>query len=270
MRSDDSSPATRYIRFTARGHPLADLSGRVLLHRWVVYRRVGSGAHPCFWCGRMLVWGARRGSPDAIVVDHLDSDRQNNADANLVVACHGCNVGRRYDPIRRDNPAVMVAVTRTCVECGKPFLTRGDHADVQRHCSRRCQLVAGARARRVPLDEPHVVQRRADGTIKARVRAVSLICEHCGASFLVEHARLKKGTARFCSYACTGKTIGGHATRRRGADNHHASLTEAAVREMRRLWAAGGISLEALGARFGVTKSGANMVVYRRSWKHVV
>lgn len=48
-----------------------------------------------------------------------------------------------------------------------------------------------------------------------------------------------------------------------------AKLTEAKVREMRALYAAGGISIKNLGLQFGVTQHAAYKVVKRQSWKHV-
>lgn len=81
-----------YRVVTVHGHPLAE-SGQVLEHRVVLYDAIGPGEHPCHWCGKTLTWQA--GIADtAIVADHLDSDRANNAPANLVPSCNPCNVGR--------------------------------------------------------------------------------------------------------------------------------------------------------------------------------
>src|SRR5262252_643840 len=221
MQWDDIPPVLNYLIVHAPGHPLANARGHVRLHRWLLYRRIGDGPHPCNWCGIALAWHRGGHAGGALVVDHLDGHRAKNDDGNLVPSCNPCNVARR----------------RT----------------------------------RVKPDEPHVVQRRPDGTVRGRLRAVEMACEWCGRLFPVEHARLKKkGDGRFCSHSCSERTAAvGPRASASGERNHHAALTEDAVREMRRLWAAGGITLTELGARFGVSKAGAEGVVYRRSWKHV-
>lgn len=278
MHDDDIPRVVNYLKIRADGHPLADKYGKLGLHRWLVYRRLGPGPHPCHWCGKPLNWLPKQRWTGAIVVDHVDGNRGNNDEANLVVSCHPCNVRRgRRNRIDIDAGELTVmlasgptrAVELLCEECGTAYLTRRQRATTQRFCSHACSARASGRHLAVPDDEPYVEQRLGDGRT-ARLRAVQRICRSCTQPFLVECGRLKKGTGNFCSYQCAGKTNGQHtANRRRGAEHPHTSLTEADVREMRRLWAAGGVTLSALGARFGVTKSNANMVVYRRSWKHI-
>lgn len=56
---------------------------------------------------------------------------------------------------------------------------------------------------------------------------------------------------------------------RRGEQGTNTKLTEVEVREMRRLYAAGGVSFPKLGRQFGVDTSTAHSIVRRRSWKHV-
>lgn len=84
----------RYAMVTRRGHPLAGKTGRVFVHRMVLYDSSGGGRMPCFWCARPLGWGVEKFAPGAIVVDHLDHDRSNNSPTNLVPSCNGCNAGR--------------------------------------------------------------------------------------------------------------------------------------------------------------------------------
>ena len=48
-----------------------------------------------------------------------------------------------------------------------------------------------------------------------------------------------------------------------------AKLTDESVREIRRRYAAGGISQIALAREFGVTKSTAGCVIRRKNWNHV-
>lgn len=55
----------------------------------------------------------------------------------------------------------------------------------------------------------------------------------------------------------------------RGEKNYRAKLTEELVREIRLLYSAGGISQEAIGARYGVKRSTILGVVSRRKWAHV-
>lgn len=56
---------------------------------------------------------------------------------------------------------------------------------------------------------------------------------------------------------------------RRGTQQSRAKLNDEAVREIRRRYAAGGISQSSLAREFGVTQVAIWMVVNRRSWTHV-
>lgn len=81
-------------------HPLAWSEGWVYEHRAVLHDTIGPGEHHCHWCGTPVSWD--RTYPqhlDALVVDHLDADVQNNDPANLVQSCNPCNV-RRADLAR--------------------------------------------------------------------------------------------------------------------------------------------------------------------------
>lgn len=53
----------------------------------------------------------------------------------------------------------------------------------------------------------------------------------------------------------------------RGADNPHARLTEAEVREVLETWPAQ--SLNTLATRFGVTKQAISAIVNGRTWAHL-
>jgi hypothetical protein len=55
----------------------------------------------------------------------------------------------------------------------------------------------------------------------------------------------------------------------RGEDIAWSKLTENDVREIRELYASGGITLKALGETFGVCPMTVLRVVHRRIWKHV-
>ena len=55
----------------------------------------------------------------------------------------------------------------------------------------------------------------------------------------------------------------------RGERNPHASLTEAQVREIRRLWWGVGLSGGALARRFGVGRAAIGKIVRRENWAHI-
>jgi hypothetical protein len=79
-------------------HPLAVSDGRIMIHRFNLYEKIGPGSHPCAWCGKIVKWtpGAGRGDKKdgVLAVDHLDGDTRNNAVENLVPSCYRCNALR--------------------------------------------------------------------------------------------------------------------------------------------------------------------------------
>lgn len=85
-----------YRVVSAPNHPLARKRGDVLEHRKVLFDAIGTGEHPCHWCGTEVTWSeSYPASLRGLVVDHLDGDRLNNARSNLVPSCAPCNGGRR-------------------------------------------------------------------------------------------------------------------------------------------------------------------------------
>src|SRR5882762_813129 len=80
-----------YHEVTRHGHPLADERGRVLAHRALLYDKIGPGPHRCHWCQAEIEWLRDLSDPRMLVVDHLDYDKQNNAEENLMAVCHPCN-----------------------------------------------------------------------------------------------------------------------------------------------------------------------------------
>ena len=79
--------AAGYIYLKADTHPLANKQGYVAAHRYVAYQ-VNDGVCPsCFWCGRGLEWAECH-------VDHLNNNKSDNRESNLVVACARCNIAR--------------------------------------------------------------------------------------------------------------------------------------------------------------------------------
>lgn len=61
-----------------------------------------------------------------------------------------------------------------------------------------------------------------------------------------------------------------HPERYRGERNGHAKLTENLVRELRRVYADGGITYKALGQRYGISGTHAKDVISRVNWKDVL
>jgi hypothetical protein len=81
-----------YIVVRRPGHPVATRGPLVFEHRAALYDVIGPGGHACHWCGNIVAWLAK--GPRMLVVDHLDSDKTNNATDNLVASCNPCNVRR--------------------------------------------------------------------------------------------------------------------------------------------------------------------------------
>lgn len=76
-----------YVRLYRPGHPLADKTAYVYEHRAVAWDMYGDCLPPCEMCGTQLTWLACH-------IDHIDTDRKNNAPANIRAVCRGCNVLR--------------------------------------------------------------------------------------------------------------------------------------------------------------------------------
>ena len=87
------SNGRRYRRRRAHGHPLADASGNVYVHRAVLYDSIGPGPHACHWCAAEVDW-LPRGDPAAIHVDHLNDMGDDNRPENLAPSCATCNSTR--------------------------------------------------------------------------------------------------------------------------------------------------------------------------------
>lgn len=92
-----------YIRVAIPGHPLGDGEGRVMIHRAVLYNRIGPGVHPCHWCSTPLIWKMHNEATTkgSLLADHVDGDTLNHDSENLVPACSRCNSMRA----RAGNPA---------------------------------------------------------------------------------------------------------------------------------------------------------------------
>lgn len=81
-------------------HVLATRSGMLFEHREVLYAKIGPGAHPCHWCGRLVRWDipVNRGGL-ALVTDHLNDSRLDNRPENLEPSCIRCNTKRGRDAV---------------------------------------------------------------------------------------------------------------------------------------------------------------------------
>ena len=90
----------QYDMHRAPEHPLAMKDGRVYTHRAMLYDRIGHGPHQCHWCKRQVDWSIAHPRPGALLADHLDGDRWNNASSNLVPSCGSCNAGKNRLSLR--------------------------------------------------------------------------------------------------------------------------------------------------------------------------
>ena len=78
-------------------HPLSARKGIILQHRRIAYAKYGAGPQQCFWCGISIRWsksGKAVLDVDACTVDHLNEDRSDNREDNLVLSCTRCNISR--------------------------------------------------------------------------------------------------------------------------------------------------------------------------------
>lgn len=149
--------SSSYRVVVAVGHPLADRTGRVGEQRYVLYEKIGPGPHPCHWCAQSVDWmPGKRTAQGALIVDHLDGQRQNNCPDNLVPSCHRCNVWRNHSQAIRDDevwttmtgqPGRKRAVLRVCEACGKEF--RHLAADKRPSRGRFCSMSCARKALRV-------------------------------------------------------------------------------------------------------------------------
>lgn len=91
------------------------------------------------------------------------------------------------------------------------------------------------------------------------------VLHRCDRPICVNPACLFLGTHTDNMRDCVSK---GRLTRAKGQFHHNAKLTDAAVDEFRARYAAGGITQRQLAAKYGVTLSGIQKVLYGQSWKH--
>jgi hypothetical protein len=107
---------------------------------------------------------------------------------------------------------------------------------------------------------------------RLRPGAGRMLCHRCDNRTCVNVAHLFEGTAadNIRDAVAKGRMVQQHSPERmpRGSRHHQAKLTEAQVREIRRL-AAGDQSLRSIAAQFGVSDTLIGLVVKRKFWRHV-
>jgi len=98
------------------------------------------------------------------------------------------------------------------------------------------------------------------------------VLHHCDNPACVNPAHLFLGTRAdnnrdMCAKGRHAKKKPG--SQRRGAEHHAAKMTPDTVREMRREYAAGGISYSMLAQKYGLALGSTYRIVNREVWKHV-
>lgn len=69
-----------------------DATGEVYEHRQIGRKLYPLDENDCHYCGRIVLWS--ESGKNRLIIDHVDADRLNNVEANLVVACETCNLRR--------------------------------------------------------------------------------------------------------------------------------------------------------------------------------
>lgn len=158
------------------GHPLSGKNGLLLVHRKVLYDRIGPEWHPCHWCGELVEWRARATPGNgALVVDHLDHDILNNAPENLVPSCSPCNVRRRrgvtWEPWI---PGTPVTAERGA-KCGKGHLMTDDNVYIRPDTGHRQCLACKTAVHKAQWAAKTPAEREA-AAVRARSRVPCPVC----------------------------------------------------------------------------------------------
>jgi len=93
-RVSTRTDGSRYRSTHQPQHPLAGKSGRIYVHRKVLFDLIGPGTHACHWCHKPVTWLMPIGDPSNLQVDHLNGVRDDNRPENLVPSCPSCNATR--------------------------------------------------------------------------------------------------------------------------------------------------------------------------------
>jgi len=78
-------------------HPLANSTGEVYEHRYVMYEKYGDATPPCELCGVETNW-----NPYTTHVDHINKVKSDNRPENLRILCNPCNSRRDLNPADMD------------------------------------------------------------------------------------------------------------------------------------------------------------------------
>lgn len=118
------------------------------------------------------------------------------------------------------------------------------------------------------LDDQKVAAHRIAWMIKhPRVSAEGMcVCHTCDVRSCVNPAHLFLGTHQ---ENVADRHAKGRSSPPKGSANGQSKLDERTVREMRIIYARGGISQCELGKRYGITQSVTHALLHRRTWKHV-
>jgi len=87
-----------YVCLFMPEHPLANSTGEVYEHRYVMYEKYGSNTPPCELCGTSTDW-----NPYTTHVDHINKIKSDNRPENLRILCNACNSQRDINPADRDS-----------------------------------------------------------------------------------------------------------------------------------------------------------------------
>lgn len=96
-----------------------------------------------------------------------------------------------------------------------------------------------------------------------------IVCHHCDNPPCVNPAHLFVGTWQDNVDDRVAKNRSGRTGPGRGEAAPNVTLTEVQVREIRRRYAAGGVSQSALGAEYGVGQTQVGRIVRGTRWAHV-
>lgn len=200
---------------TQKGHPIAPVSGLILVSRLTLYNKLGGGPQTCHWCNRIVLWTdptwTSQRANNRLVVDHVDNNPENDDVTNLVPACYGCNISRGRRPMEPGDPFISIsgirhrAAQKVCVSCGIKFLVPISQLKYRagRFCSRGCRNTkcAAESERGIKPGEVTTMTYKAGGQLK-RGRGVNLVCGWCESPFVAP--KRFSATRRYCSESCAG------------------------------------------------------------------
>ena len=98
------------------------------------------------------------------------------------------------------------------------------------------------------------------------LRSTEQALHTCGRVTCINPKHLRVGTA---AENAQRRERAGRSRPQRGSARYNAKLDAAAVRAIRRRYAAGGVSQRALAAEYGIHKANVGHIIARRTWQHV-